>query len=213
MPIRVLLADDHAMIRQGLKVILEAEGFNVPGEASNGVEAVDLSQKLRPDIVVLDISMPLLNGIDAAREILKARPQTKIILLTAHTQEHYVIQGLRHGVTGYILKENAADELVHAVRAVAGGAIYVTAGVSRAVVQAFSAQKDNSREVLSPRERQVLQLIAEGKSMKDIGALLGVSSRTADSHRTKIMEKLALHDTASLVRYAIDIGLIPSEKP
>jgi two-component system, NarL family, response regulator NreC len=213
MPIRVLLADDHAMIRQGLKVILEAEGFNVPGEASNGVEAVDLSQKLRPDIVVLDISMPLLNGIDAAREILKARPQTKIILLTAHTQEHYVIQGLRHGVTGYILKENAADELVHAVRAVAGGAIYVTAGVSRAVVQAFSAQKDNSREVLSPRERQVLQLIAEGKSMKDIGALLGVSSRTADSHRSKIMEKLALHDTASLVRYAIDIGLIPFEKP
>jgi DNA-binding NarL/FixJ family response regulator len=211
MPIRILLADDHAMIRQGLKAILEAEGFQVPGEASNGIEAVELSQKLRPDIAVLDISMPLLNGIDASREILKARPQTKIILLTAHTQEHYAVQGLRQGVTGYLLKENAADELVNAVRTVASGAIYITAGVSRAVVQAFAG--DNSRELLSPRERQVLQLIAEGKSMKDIGSILGVSSRTADSHRTKIMEKLALHDTASLVRYAISIGLVPSEKP
>jgi two-component system response regulator NreC len=209
MPIRILLADDHAMIRQGLKAILEAEGFQVPGEASNGIQAVELSQKLRPDIVVLDISMPLLNGIDASRQILEARPQTKIILLTAHTQEQYVLQGLRHGVTGYLLKENAADELVNAVRTVAGGAIYITAGVSRAVVQAFSA--DPSRELLSPRERQVLQLIAEGKSMKEIGALLGISSRTADSHRTKIMEKVALHDTASLVRYAISIGLVPPE--
>jgi DNA-binding NarL/FixJ family response regulator len=209
MSIRIVLADDHAMIRQGLKAILEAEGFQVPGEASNGIQAVELTQKLRPDIVVLDISMPLLNGIDASRQILEARPQTKIILLTAHTQEQYVLQGLRHGVTGYLLKENAADELVNAVRTVAGGAIYITAGVSRAVVQAFSA--DPSREVLSPRERQVLQLIAEGKSMKEIGALLGISSRTADSHRTKIMEKLALHDTASLVRYAMSIGLVPPE--
>jgi two-component system, NarL family, response regulator NreC len=213
LPIRIVLADDHGMIRQGLKVILEAEGFDVPGEAANGIEAVELCQKLRPDVAVLDISMPLLNGIDAAREILKSRPQTKIILLTAHNQEQYVIQGLRHGVTGYLLKENAADELVHAVRAVGGGALYVTAGVSRAVVQAFSARENDPRELLSPRERQVLQLIAEGKSMKDIGALLGISSRTADSHRTKIMEKLALHDTASLVRYAISIGLIPPEKP
>jgi DNA-binding NarL/FixJ family response regulator len=213
MSIRIVLADDHTMIRQGLKVILEAEGFDVPGEAGNGVEAIALCQRLRPDVAVLDISMPLLNGIDAAREILKERPQTKIILLTAHTQEHYVVQGLRQGVTGYILKENAADELVHAVRAVAGGAIYVTAGVSRAVVQAFSPKHEDSRGRLSPRERHVLQLIAEGKSMKEIGAILGVSSRTADSHRTKIMNKLALHDTASLVRYAISMGLIPPEKP
>jgi DNA-binding NarL/FixJ family response regulator len=211
MPIRIVLADDHAMIRQGLKAILEAEGFQVPGEASNGIEAVELTQKLRPDIVVLDISMPLLNGIDASRQILEARPQTRIILLTAHTQEQYALQGLRHGVTGYLLKENAADELVNAVRTVAGGAIYITAGVSRAVVQAFAG--NGPQDVLSPRERHVLQLIAEGKSMKDIGAILGVSSRTADSHRTNIMDKLALHDTASLVRYAISIGLVPPEKP
>src|SRR4030095_16797648 len=140
MPIRVVLADDHAMIRQGLKAILEAEGFQVPGEASNGIQAVELTQKLRPDIVVLDISMPLLNGIDASRQILEARQQTRIILLTAHTQEKYALQGLRHGVTGYLLKENAADELVNAVRTVAGGAIYITAGVSRAVVQTFAGK-------------------------------------------------------------------------
>ena len=213
MPIRIVLADDHGMIRQGLKVILEAEGFDVPGEAGNGMEAVQLCQKLRPDVAVLDISMPLLNGVDAAREILKARPQTKIILLTGHTQEQYVVQALRQGVTGYLLKENAADELVHAVRAVGGGALYVTAAVSRAVVQAFTEKGDESRELLSPRERQVLQLIAEGKSMKEIGALLGISSRTADSHRTKIMDKLAIHDTAGLVRYAMSLGLVPPEQP
>jgi len=213
MPIRIVLADDHGMIRQGLKVILEAEGFDVPGEAANGMEAVQLCQKLRPDVAVLDISMPLLNGVDAAREILKARPQTKIILLTAHTQEQYVVQALRHGVTGYLLKENAADELVHAVRAVGGGALYVTAAVSRAVVQAFADKGNELRELLSSRERQVLQLIAEGKSMKEIGALLGISSRTADSHRTKIMDKLAIHDTAGLVRYAMSIGLVPPEQP
>ena len=211
MPIRVLLADDHAMIRQGLKVILEAEGFQVVGEGSNGVEALDLCQKVRPDVAVLDISMPLLNGLDAAREILKVHPQSKIILLTAHTQERYAVEGLRHGVMGYLLKENAADELVEAVRAVGRGAIYVTPGVSRSVIQAFSAQAENSEELLTSRERQLLQLIAEGKNMKEIGALLGVSSRTADSHRTKIMNKLGIHDTASLVRYAISIGLMPDK--
>lgn len=211
MPICVVLADDHAMIRQGLRVILEAEGFQVVGEASNGAEALDLCQKVRPDVAVLDISMPLLNGLDAAGQILKAHPQTKIILLTAHTQERYAVESLRHGVTGYLLKENAAEELVQAVRAVSGGAIYVTSGVSRSVVQAFSARVSDSDELLSPRERQVLQLIAEGKSMKEIGVLLGVSSRTADSHRTKIMNKLGLHDTASLVRYAIRAGLASPE--
>lgn len=199
------------MIRQGLKVILEAGGFQVVGEGSNGVEALDLCQKVRPDVAVLDISMPLLNGLDAAREILKVHPQSKIILLTAHTQERYAVEGLRHGVMGYLLKENAADELVEAVRAVGRGAIYVTPGVSRSVIQAFSTQAETSEELLTSRERQLLQLIAEGKNMKEIGALLGVSSRTADSHRTKIMNKLGIHDTASLVRYAISIGLVPDK--
>jgi DNA-binding NarL/FixJ family response regulator len=211
MPVRIVLADDHAMIRQGLKVILESEGFQVVGEASNGTEAVAVCQTTRPDVAVLDISMPLLNGLDAAQQIMNKRPQVKIVLLTAHTQERYVLESLRHGVTGYILKENAADELVHAVRAVSGGAIYLTSKVSRSVLQAFSEKTNDPRDPLSARERQVLQLIAEGKGMKEIGSLLGVSSRTADSHRTNIMSKLGLNDTASLVRYAIRIGLVSSD--
>jgi DNA-binding NarL/FixJ family response regulator len=213
MTIRIVLADDHAMIRQGLKLVLETEGFDVAGEASNGAEAVELCQKVRPDVAVLDISMPLLNGIDAARQILKHQPGAKIILLTAHTHERYAVESLRHGVTGYLLKENAADELVQAVRAVGRGAVYVTSGVSRSLAHALSGKSDDSADLLSSRERQVLQLIAEGRNMKEIGALLGVSSRTADSHRTKIMKKLELSDTASLVRYAISIGLVPQQGP
>jgi DNA-binding NarL/FixJ family response regulator len=211
MPIRIVLADDHAMIRQGLKLILVTEGFEVAGEASNGVEAVNLCESLRPEVAILDISMPLLNGLDAAREILKLHPQTKIILLTAHTQERYAVEGLRYGISGYLLKENAADELVQAVQAVGRGAIYVASGVSRSVVQAFSAASNDSGQQLTSRERQVLQLIAEGKNMKEIGELMGFSSRTADSHRTKIMKKLGVRDMATLIRYAISIGLV-SEK-
>jgi DNA-binding NarL/FixJ family response regulator len=213
MPIRIVLADDHTMIRQGLKAILESEGFQVAGEASNGRDAIATCQRVRPDVAVLDISMPLLNGLDAAQEIIKERPEVKIVLLTAFTHERYVLESLRHGVTGYLLKENAADELVQAVRAVNQGAIYLASKVSRSVLQTLSEKVDDSGDPLSARERQVLQMIAEGKSMKEIGALLGVSSRTADSHRTNIMNKLGLHDTASLVRYAIRTGLVSSEIP
>src|SRR5919197_1518648 len=205
MSIRVFLADDHAMIRQGLKVLLQSEGFQVVGESSNGRDAVEMCQKLRPDVAILDISMPLLNGLDAAREIMKARPQVRTILLTAHTHDRYIKEGLRHGVTGYILKENAADELVQAVRAVSGGAIYLTSKASHSVLHAFSKKTDESEDPLSTRERQVVQLIAEGKSMKEIGSILGISSRTADSHKAKIMSKLRLHDMASLIRYAIRV--------
>ena len=211
MPIRILLADDHAMIRQGLKSILESEGFQVIAEAANGRDTVGLCQRVRPDVAVVDISMPLMNGVDAAREIVKERPQVKVILLTAHTQDRYVVEGLRHGVSGYVLKENAADELVQAVRAVSGGAIYLTSRASRPVLQAFSQTSQQAQDSLSSRERQVLQLIAEGRSMKEISSLLGVSSRTADSDKAKIMRKLGIHDTAGLVRYAIRTGLISAE--
>jgi two-component system response regulator NreC len=206
--IRILLADDHAMVRRGLRMVLESEGFEVAGEASNGLEAVDLCQSVQPDVAVLDIAMPLLNGLDAGGEILKKHPNTKVILLTAHRQERYLTEGLRQGVTGYLLKESAPEELVNAIRAVGEGAVYVGSGVSHSVVHSFAGKGDDSGSSLSPRERQVLQLIAEGKSMKEIGALLGISSRTADLHRHKIMTKLGLHDTASLVRYAIRIGLV-----
>jgi DNA-binding NarL/FixJ family response regulator len=213
MAVRIVLADDHTIIRQGLKVMLESEGFQVVGEAANGYEALKTCETLRPEVAVLDISMPLLNGLDAAREILKAEPRTKIILLTVHTQDRYVLQSLRVGVSGYLLKDNAAEELVQAIRAVCRGNMYLTSAVSRTVVQAFLSARNDSGEPLTPRERQVLQLIAEGKTMKEVGAILGVSSRTADSHRTNIMNKLGIHDTASLVRYAISIGLVPPENP
>lgn len=208
MPLRVLLADDHQIVRQGLKALLEREGFDVAAEASDGLEAVRLARDLQPDVAVLDIAMPLLNGLDAARQVLQASPRTKAIVLTMHAEDHYVLEALRAGVTGYVLKSKAAGDLVQAIREVVGGAIYLSPGVSRAVVQAYRAKSDLPPDPLTPRERQVLQLIAEGKRTKEIATLLGVSVKTAESHRTRLMEKLNIHETASLVRYALQRGLI-----
>ncbi|MGH7227942.1 MAG: response regulator [Nitrospiraceae bacterium] len=208
MSLHVLLADDHLIVRQGLKVLLEREGFNVVGEASDGREAVRLAQELTPDIALLDLSMPLLNGIDAGRAMLQASPKTKIVLLTMHTEDHYVLEALRAGIKGYILKTKAAEELVQAIQEVSRGKLYLTPGVSEAVVQAYLAKTELPPEPLSPREREVLQLIAEGKTTKEAAVVLGISVKTAESHRTRIMEKLDIHETASLVRYAIRRGLV-----
>jgi DNA-binding NarL/FixJ family response regulator len=208
MRLRILLADDHQIVRQGLKALLEREGFDVAAEASDGLEAVRLARDLQPDVAVLDIGMPLLNGLDAARQVLQASSRTRAILLTMHAEDHYVLEAVRAGVTGYVLKTQAAGDLVQAIREVAGGAIYLSPGVSRAVVQAYRAKSDLPPDPLTPRERQVLQLIAEGKRTKEIAALLGVSVKTAESHRTRLMEKLNIHETASLVRYALQRGLI-----
>jgi DNA-binding NarL/FixJ family response regulator len=208
MRLQILLADDHLIVRQGLKALLEREGLDVVGEAPDGLEAVRLARDLHPDVAVLDIGMPLMNGLDAAREILRASPRTKAILLTMHAEDHYVLEALRAGVTGYVLKTKAAGDLVQAIQEVAGGAIYLSPGVSRAVVQAYRAKSDLPPDPLTPRERQVLQLIAEGKRTKEIASLLGVSVKTAESHRTRLMEKLNIHETAGLVRYALQRGLI-----
>lgn len=208
MALRIILADDHLIVRQGLKALLEREGFDVAAEASDGLEAVRLARDLQPDVAVLDIGMPLLNGLDAAREVLQGSPRTKVIILTMHAEDHYVLEALRAGVTGYVLKTKAAGDLAQAIREVAGGAIYLSPGVSRAVVQAYRAKTDLPPDPLTPRERQVLQLIAEGKRTKEIATLLGVSVKTAESHRTRLMEKLNIHETASLVRYALQRGLI-----
>lgn len=208
MRLRILLADDHQIVRQGLKALLEREGFDVAAEASDGLEAVRLARDLQPDVAVLDIGMPLLNGLDAARQVLQASSRTKAIVLTMHAEDHYVLEALRAGVTGYVLKTKAAGDLAQAIREVAGGAIYLSPGVSRAVVQAYRAKSDLPPDPLTPRERQVLQLIAEGKRTKEIATLLGVSVKTAESHRTRLMEKLNIHETASLVRYALQRGLI-----
>ncbi len=205
---RMLLVDDHPVVRDGLRPLLEHEGFEVVGEASNGHEAITLSQKLTPDVIVLDISMPLLNGIEAAREILKAHPKTKIIVLSMYAESRYVLESLRAGIVGYVIKSMAASKLLEAIHAVRRGETYLSPGVSKTVVDAYLAKDDTPPDPLSIREREVLQLIAEGKNVKEIGSILEISTKTAESHRTNIMHKLDIHEVAGLVRYAIQRGLV-----
>jgi DNA-binding NarL/FixJ family response regulator len=204
---RILLADDHPMFRQGLKSLLEREGFQVVGEASDGHEAVRLARRLDPTVAVLDISMPLLNGIDAAREIHRRAPKTQVVLLTMFEEDAFALEALRAGVRGYVLKAQAAADLVRAIREVMRGAIYLSPGISEAVVNAL-AKTEPPVDPLTDRERQVLQLVAEGNTTKKIASVLGLSAKTVESHRTRIMQKLDIHETAGLVRYAIRRGLI-----
>jgi two-component system response regulator NreC len=208
MPIRVLIADNHAIVRQALKAYLERGGIQVIGEASDGQEAVNVATNLLPDVAILDIGMPILNGIDAAREINKLLPKTKTVLLTRHDEDQYVTAALRAGVRGYILKTQAATDLVQAIQQVCRGEIYLSPGISRALVEAFLSKTDLPEDPLTARERQVLQLVGEGKSSKEIAVLLGVSIKTAESHRSRLMQKLDIHEVASLVRYAIRRGVI-----
>jgi DNA-binding NarL/FixJ family response regulator len=167
-----------------------------------------MAEELRPDLAVLDLTMPLLNGLDAAREILQRSPRVRPILLTVHTEEHYVLEALRAGIRGYVLKTQAAADLAQAIREVARGQIYLSPGISEVVVQAYLSGTGLPPDPLTPRERQVLQLIAEGKTTREIAQTLGVSVKTAESHRSRIMKKLRIRSTAGLVRYAIRRGLI-----
>ena len=208
MSTRILLADDHLIVRQAVKALLEGEGFSVVAEVGDGVEAVRVARERCPDVAVLDLSMPLLNGLDAAREIQQACPRARAILLTIHTEDHYVLDALRAGIKGYVLKTQAAADLVRAISEVQKGAVYLSPGVSQTVVQAYLTKAELPPDLLTPRERQVLQLVAEGKTTKQVAKLLGITQKTAESHRTRIMEKLDVHETASLVRYAVRRGLI-----
>jgi len=205
---RILLADDHAIVRQGLKALLEREGFTVVAEADDGQAAVRHARERCPDVAVLDFSMPLLNGLDAAVEIIRACPRAKAILLTMHTDDHYVLSALHAGVNGYVVKTQASSDLVRAIHEVLRGMMYLSPGISQAVVQAYLAKSEMPRDPLTSREREVLQLVAEGKSTKEVAGLLGISFKTAESHRTRILKKLDLHETAGLVRYAVRRGLI-----
>ena len=208
MSIRLLLADDHAVVRNGLRALLEKEGFQVSAEASDGQEAVRLAAVVHPDIAVLDISMPLLNGLDAARELKKNEEGIKIVLLTRHDEPQYVTEALRAGVKGYVLKNQAATDLVAAIQQVGRGGVYLSPNISRAVVDAYLSKSGPPVDPLTARERQVLQMVGEGKSTKDVARLLGISTKTAESHRGRLMRKLDIHETASLVRYAIRRGLV-----
>jgi two-component system response regulator NreC len=204
----IVLADDHSMFRQGLCALLEREGFHVVGQAANGHEAIQLVQQHKPLLAILDFGMPLLNGIDAAREIHKRAPDTQVLLLTMFEDDAYVLEALRAGIRGYVLKAQAARDLMNAIAEILRGSIYLSPGISEAVVKAYMSKDEQPAELLTDRERQVLQLIAEGHTTKKTASLLDLSVKTAESHRTRIMQKLDIHDTAGLVRYAIRRGLI-----
>jgi len=208
MATQILLADDHAIVRQGLRLLLQREGFEVVGEAVNGQEAVRLATETCPDVCVLDYGMPILNGVGAAREILQACPLAKVILLTMHADDQYVLEAVRLGVKGYVVKTQASTDLVRAIHEVLRGMMYLSPRVSRTLVQAYLAKSELPPDPLTPREREVLQLVAEGKTTKEVAETLGISVKTAESHRAHILRKLDTPNVAGIVRYAIRRGLV-----
>jgi two-component system, NarL family, response regulator NreC len=208
MPIGIVLADDHPVLRQGLKVLLQENGFAVVGECGDGIEALALVEKLRPDLTILDISMPNLNGMDAALEIQRRCPRTKTMLLTAHREQQYALSALRSGVKGYVLKQEAGTSLIDAVREVCKGNLYLSPGAFCPLVEAWLRRPNSRPDPLSARESQILQFIADGKTNKEIAEQLNLTVKTAESYRTSLMEKLDIHNTAGLVRYAVRRCLI-----
>jgi two-component system response regulator NreC len=213
--IRVLIADDHTLVRQGLRMMIQPQqDMEVVGEASNGREAVERAAELDPDVVLMDLSMPIMNGLDAARHIIKTNPRIGVLILTMHLNEEYVFQALGAGAKGYIIKESSSEELIKAVRSVYRHETYIDPRIPREVIDQYirrANQHDTSgapKDILTPREREVLKLIAEGKSNKEIAQILDLSVKTVDVHRTNLMKKLNIHDVATLVKFAIKKGLI-----
>jgi DNA-binding NarL/FixJ family response regulator len=212
---KVLLADDHAVVRKGIHAVLTSlPGIEVVAETADGREALNLIEKLRPDLAVLDITMPGLNGLEVATRSGAASPRTKILILSMHAGEAYVAQALRAGVAGYLLKDAADDELPMAIKAISRGDVYLSPKISRQVVERYvasgSAQPDPLAG-LTTRQREILQLVAEGKSSKEIAALLDLSIKTVESHRSQIMDRVGVHDLTGLVRFAIRVGLVSPE--
>ena len=211
-PVRVLLADDHDLVRAGLKLLVQAfEGVEVVGEASNGREAIALAKSLRPDVILMDLQMPELNGLDATARIVAADPAVRVVILSMSASEEAVLPSLRAGATGYLLKNVKPVELELAIRSTAKGETFLCAAVSRHVVEKCferTQAADEFYDSLTGRQREVLQLVAEGRTAKEIAGRLGVSVRTAESHRTQLMEALDIHDIAGLVRYAIRKGMV-----
>jgi two-component system response regulator NreC len=212
--VKVLVAEDHAVVREGIRMILDAqEDFAVVGEARDGDEAVRLARQLRPDVVVMDISMPRMNGVEATQEIKRLFPDVQVLILTMHEEESYVFQLLRLGAAGYVLKRAAATDLVEAVRAASRGEAFLYPAVARSVVQDYldrmrSGEGTSRYDGLTDREREILVLIAEGHTNAQIADRLFISVKTVQTHRAHIMEKLDLHDRSLLVRYAVRKGLI-----
>ncbi len=212
--IRIVLCDDHAVMRRGLRLVLEEQSdFTVVGEGGDGREALALVEALKPDVAVLDITMPNLNGIEAARQITAKTPETAVIVLSMHADESFVLRALKGGAKGYILKESREADLIHAIRLVSEGKSFFSPAVSRLLVEDYVRQlqakgMEDSYELLTTRERELLQLIAEGKSNKDIANLLNLSVYTVETHRSNILAKLNLHTVPELILYAVRKGLI-----
>lgn len=207
--IKILLADDHSLVRQGFSMILSAQSdMQIVGEASNGREAIELAEKLHPDVVVMDVTMPELNGIEATRRIAESAPRTRVLALSMHKDSVYVREILRAGARGYLLKDSADADLIAAVRSVAKGEAYLSPAVSDSVLTDYRKHVSNPIDLLTTREREVLQMIAEGKTNKEIATTLNLSVYTIEAHRGRVMEKLNLHSTGELVRFALRNGLI-----
>jgi two-component system, NarL family, response regulator NreC len=214
MPIRILLADDHTVMRSGLRLLLERQpNLVVVGEAADGRQAVDLAASEKPDVVVMDIAMPHLNGVEAARQIVNRAPQTAVVILSMHSDESYVIRSLKAGARAYLLKDSAESDLISAIHAITEGKSFFSPLVRRILKEDYMHQlaemgAEDTYELLTNREREVLQLVAEGKSNKDVANLLNLSLYTVETHRTHILQKLNIHSVPELILYAVRKGII-----
>jgi DNA-binding NarL/FixJ family response regulator len=213
--VRILVADDHELVRAGFRSLLKTiAGVEVVAEADDGLRAIELVRTRQPDIVLMDIAMSGLNGLEATSRIVKEYPHVRVIILSMHKSEEYVLQALRNGASGYLLKDASPSELELAIRTVTKGETYLTPAISRQVIDSYVrrlAPGESPHDLLTPRQREVLQLIAEGLSTKEIADRLGVSVKTVETHRSQLMERLEIRDVAGLVRYAIRIGLIQAQ--
>ena len=214
--IRILLADDHHLVRHGLRMLLEAEsGFCVVGEAQDGIEALDILETLQPDVAVIDLVMPRLNGLEVARQTGKRSPLTKVVMLSMYDNEAYVLEALRSGAKAYVLKSSTSSDLVQAIRAAVAGRRYLSPPLSQQAIKAYTKKTAttvlDSPQLLTTREQQVLQMAAEGFTNADIAARLSVSPRTVETHRTNLMNKLGLRTRTELIRYALRHGILPME--
>ncbi len=212
--VRIVLADDHTILRKGLRLVLERQpDFTIAGEASNGREALDVVDRVIPDVVIVDIAMPLLNGIEAARRISGAHPKIAVLILSMHSDEAYILKALKAGARGYLLKDSAEADLIQAVRAVCTGKAFFSPAVSKVLADDYLRQVsqrgvEDPYDLLTARERELLQLVAELKPTKDIASILGVSPHTVDTHRGNLMQKLNVHSIPELILYAVRKGII-----
>lgn len=210
----ILLADDHNIVRQGLRAILQSEPhFHLVGEASDGIEAVRLAERLKPDVLITDVMMPGLNGLEVARQVSRSLPNTRIIILSMYTNDAYVIEALKNGALGYVLKDSQASDLIQAVKEVINGHRYLSAPLSERALELYMRKVESVPEdpydLLTTREREVLQMVAEGRTSAEIANRLFISPRTAEGHRANLMRKLGLQNNADLIRFAIKRGILP----